>query len=76
MSYKRTVRCSYCYGTGHNKSSCPEYKAKIEEYRELGIMTGTVEHTTGRSSVKPQPPRTALAPTVERLAILGLDAPK
>lgn len=43
MGYKRTVRCSHCYQTGHNKSSCPEYKAKIEEYRSLGIMTATVE---------------------------------
>mgnify|MGYP001172233844 CR=1 FL=1 len=43
MSYRRTVRCSHCYQTGHNKSSCPAYKAKIEEYRELGIMTSAVE---------------------------------
>ena len=43
MSYKRTVRCSYCYQSGHNKSSCPQYKAKIEEWREAGIMLGTVE---------------------------------
>jgi len=42
MSYKRTVRCSYCYGKGHNKSSCPEYKAKIEEWREAGIYLSTV----------------------------------
>ena len=33
MGYKRTVRCSYCYESGHNKSSCPAYKAKIESYR-------------------------------------------
>ena len=43
MSYKRTVRCSYCYGTGPNKSGCPQYKAKIEEWRAEGIMTYTVE---------------------------------
>ena len=43
MSYKRTVRCSHCYQTGHNKSSCPDYKLKIEEWREAGIMTSTVE---------------------------------
>ena len=30
---KRTVRCSHCYQTGHNKSSCPQWKAKIEEWR-------------------------------------------
>tara|TARA_Y100001963_G_C6628076_1_gene374936 strand:- start:84 stop:803 length:720 start_codon:yes stop_codon:yes gene_type:complete len=33
MGYKRTVRCSYCYERGHNKSSCPAYKEKIESYR-------------------------------------------
>ncbi len=25
-NYKRTVRCGYCYETGHNKSSCPAKK--------------------------------------------------
>ena len=24
MSYKRTVRCSHCFKTGHNRRSCPE----------------------------------------------------
>ena len=43
MSYKRTVRCSHCYQTGHNKSGCPEYKAKIEEWREAGIFLSTVD---------------------------------
>ena len=43
MSYKRTVRCSHCYQTGHNKSGCPDYKAKIEEWREAGIFLSTVE---------------------------------
>ena len=33
MGYKRTVRCSYCYESGHNKSSCPAYKQRIESYR-------------------------------------------
>mgnify|MGYP003125305941 FL=1 len=33
MGFKRTVRCSYCYESGHNKSSCPALKAKIESYR-------------------------------------------
>ena len=32
--YKRTVRCSYCYESGHNKSSCPQYAARIEEIRQ------------------------------------------
>ena len=43
MSYKRTVRCSHCYQTGHNKSGCPDYKAKIEEWRAAGIFMSTVE---------------------------------
>ena len=33
-NYKRTVRCSYCYESGHNRSSCPKYAAKIEEIRQ------------------------------------------
>ena len=75
MSYKRTVRCSYCYGTGHNKSGCPQYKAKIEEWR-------AGHHARHRRSIrqeegpKRREPRPASAPTVERQAILGLDAPK
>ena len=32
-SYKKTVRCSYCRQSGHNKSSCPQYAARIEEIR-------------------------------------------
>mgnify|MGYP002847561722 CR=1 FL=1 len=31
--YKRTVRCGYCHQSGHNKSSCPQYAARIEELR-------------------------------------------
>ena len=31
MSYNGTVRCSYCYNTGHNRRSCPELKKFIEE---------------------------------------------
>jgi len=31
---KRTVRCSYCHDRGHNKSSCPEYAARIEKLRK------------------------------------------
>ena len=43
MSYRRTVRCSYCYETGHNKAGCPAYKKKIEEWRAAGIFMSTVE---------------------------------
>ena len=31
--YKRTIHCSYCGKTGHNKSGCPDYKAYIERLR-------------------------------------------
>ena len=31
MSYTGTVRCSHCYQSGHNKTSCPELKKKWEE---------------------------------------------
>jgi hypothetical protein len=30
MPYKRTVRCSYCYQTGHNTSSCEQKKEYID----------------------------------------------
>jgi hypothetical protein len=33
QTHKRTVRCGYCHQSGHNKSSCPEYAARIEELR-------------------------------------------
>lgn len=31
MSYNGTVRCSNCYQTGHNRTSCPELKAAWEK---------------------------------------------
>jgi len=31
MSYKRTVHCSYCYNTGHNRRGCPDLKKFIKE---------------------------------------------
>lgn len=33
QTHKRTVRCSHCYESGHNRSSCPAYALKIEERR-------------------------------------------
>jgi hypothetical protein len=33
MGYKRTVHCSYCGESGHNKSGCPAWKERIETYR-------------------------------------------
>ena len=31
MSYNGTVRCSFCYQTGHNRRSCPELKKYCDE---------------------------------------------
>lgn len=31
MSWNGTVRCSYCYQTGHNKRSCPEIKQRAKD---------------------------------------------
>ena len=33
MGYKRTVRCSHCYESGHNKMGCPHFKEQIEQLR-------------------------------------------
>lgn len=30
-NYKRTVRCSYCYEKGHNKSACPTRKKDLKK---------------------------------------------
>ena len=43
MGYKRTVRCSHCYQTGHNIMGCPAYKERIEDWREAGIFLSRVE---------------------------------
>ena len=32
--YVRTVRCSYCYELGHNRSTCPELKKYIDKLRK------------------------------------------
>lgn len=35
MTFKRTIRCRYCYGHGHNITKCPQKAARIEELRAL-----------------------------------------
>ena len=37
MSWNGTVRCSWCYQTGHNKRTCPEYTAILKERAEQEI---------------------------------------
>jgi len=32
MAWNNTVRCSYCYLTGHNRRSCKELKKHIQDY--------------------------------------------
>lgn len=39
MSYNGTVRCGWCYQTGHNKRSCPEY-TEILKQRALNEIQG------------------------------------
>ena len=34
VNTKSQNRCSYCHKLGHNKTTCPTYKARIEEWRE------------------------------------------
>jgi hypothetical protein len=35
MTYKRTIRCRYCHGPGHNITNCASRAAHIEELRSL-----------------------------------------
>ena len=30
MSFSGSVRCGYCYGEGHNRRTCPDFRAAIE----------------------------------------------
>lgn len=32
-NYRGTVRCSYCYESGHNSAACPKRKARVDELR-------------------------------------------
>lgn len=40
MSYNGTVRCRYCYQSGHNKRTCPEYTAVLKERALSEINNG------------------------------------
>ena len=39
MSWNGTVRCSWCYQSGHNKRTCPEYTAILKERAEQEIAS-------------------------------------
>ena len=48
MSWNGTVRCSYCYGTGHNKRSCPEYTERLKQHAMSEIESGDYDGYWGR----------------------------
>ena len=50
MSYNGTVRCSYCYKTGHNKRSCPELTEKIADYYHGHTRAASVERKKGNKN--------------------------
>jgi len=40
MSWNGTVRCSHCYGNGHNRRSCPDLKENMEKEKARAERTG------------------------------------
>ena len=50
MSYNGTVRCSYCYKTGHNRRSCPELSRQIEERYHGDVRAAAAERKKGNES--------------------------
>ena len=50
MSYNGTVRCSYCYKTGHNRRSCPELSRQIEERYHGNVRAAAAERKKGNES--------------------------
>ena len=50
MSYSGTVRCSYCYQSGHNKRSCPELSRQIEERYHGNVRAAALERKKGNEN--------------------------
>jgi len=50
MSYNGTVRCSYCYKTGHNRRKCPDLTARIKSQYEGNIGMAQEERDRGNES--------------------------
>ena len=50
MSYNGTVRCSYCYKTGHNRRKCPELTNKIESLYHGHILNAKESREKGKIS--------------------------
>ena len=50
MSYSGTVRCSYCYQSGHNKRSCPELSRQIEGRYHGNVRAAALERKKGNEN--------------------------
>ena len=48
MSYNGTVRCSYCYQTGHNSRTCPTKNDHLKQHYEKAIQQGDYRADTFR----------------------------
>ena len=48
MSYNGTVRCSYCYRTGHNSRTCPKKNEHLKQCYERAIEQGDYRADTFR----------------------------
>ena len=48
MSYNGTVRCSYCYRTGHNSRTCPKKNEHLKQCYERAIQQGDYRADTFR----------------------------
>ena len=48
MSYNGTVRCSYCYRTGHNSRTCPKKNEHLKKGYERAIEQGDYRADTFR----------------------------
>ena len=50
MSYSRTVRCSHCYQSGHNKRSCPVLSRQIEDRYHGNVRAAALERKKGNEN--------------------------
>ena len=54
MSWSGTVQCRYCKGEGHNRRTCPDYKALLKQRAGEGSKwaAATLEHRSRKSTRK------------------------
>jgi len=50
MSYNGTVRCSYCYQTGHNRRSCPTLSQRIADEYQGAVNMAEKERARGNET--------------------------